>query len=338
MFKKLGRKKVIIIVMIIVLLIAAAVAAYFVFSENPSIKNIFPIKKVYYCPICGEKVKESDLNKKPLAIMIENMKIVRPQFGLSRACMVFEALAEGGITRFCAVYGGHRHAKTIGPVRSARPYYVVLARGFDPIYAHAGGSKKGLEMIKETGIDSFDQFAHESGYWRDYSKRAPHNLYTSTEKLREGASKEYDMDADFDGFEFYEKKVKRGKKKKVIGIEFSLQSYYVSYEYNPQTNTYDRYNDHILQRDATDNRTISPSNVIIVIATTSEDLDDTLDIDVEGKGPATFFVGGKVIEGEWVKDDASSQIEFYDIEEKEVKLNPGQTWVEVVRTDTKVTY
>lgn len=343
MYKFLLQKKVL-ATLISIVVVASGATTYVILSKKTSVlqkfaKKIIKQEEKFYCKVDGSEVKEEDVDKKPLAIMVENSSTVRPQSGLSQACMVFEALAEGGITRFLTIYSGHRNVKTIGPVRSARPYYVELATAFDPVYAHVGGSTVGLQKITEVGIDDFDQFSYESSFWRDQSLSAPHNVFTSTEKLRKGAiQKNLEETTEFTGFEFRHKKAKIPKRKQIVGIDFSYAGYYVSYEYKYKTNSYDRYNAHILQKDSQNNKTISPKNVVVMFAKTSASIGPTLDIDVIGKGQALYFYNGRAIKGTWEKDEAQTQIGFYDSKGETVKLNAGQTWVEVVKTDTAVTY
>jgi hypothetical protein len=339
------KKRKVLVIIIAVVAVAIASAAYFLISNNPEFAKLArkaipkSIQAGYYCKIDGVKIPEKDVDKKPLAVMVENMSTIRPQSGLSQACMVFEALAEGGITRFLVIYGGERSVKKIGPVRSARPYYVSIADAFNPVYAHCGFSTEGGKKIKGTGIDNFDQFYNPLSFWRDNSRKAPHNLFTSTKLLYRGAKKRgYSSTANYNGFSFKSNEKKNSKKKQVIGINFSFSGYYVSYEYSPETNSYNRFNAHVLQKDANNNKTISPKNVIVIFAPTNNAIGDTLNINVEGTGKALYFIDGKTIKGSWEKPDASTQFTFYDSHQKVVRLNRGQTWVEVVKNNTEVTF
>ena len=122
-------------------------------------------------------------NKRPVtAVMIENSPDARPQSGLRDAGVVFEAVAEGGITRFLALFQDTK-PDYVGPVRSARPYYVRWMLGFDANYAHAGGSGKALAMIRELNVRDIDHGANGSRFDRVSSRYAPHNLYTSIDRL-----------------------------------------------------------------------------------------------------------------------------------------------------------
>lgn len=138
----------------------------------------------FYSPLSGVLVADQAATKRAVtAVMIENSPDARPQSGLAEADVVFEAVAEGGITRFIALYQNSRPS-LIGPVRSLRAYYADWAAGFDPSVAHVGGSGDALTMIRSGnyGVD-IDQFFNAGAYWRANDRAAPHNVYTNFEKL-----------------------------------------------------------------------------------------------------------------------------------------------------------
>lgn len=323
------------------LVIVLGVVAFMLFGQNnPVVKKIAgkfratedSEKKA--CPLDGLPTSEEKANAKPLGVMVENMSTIRPQSGLSKACIVVEALAEGGITRFLVIFN-HRDAKSIGPVRSARPYYVAVAKGFNAVYAHVGGSTVGLQKIKEYAIDDLDQFKFASAYWRQSGRRAPHNFFTSTKKLRTESEKAGLTDASYDPFKFGDKKLD-GKKASDIRIAFSSKAYNVQYKYDKKSNTYKRFNGGIKHVDANNNKQISPANIIVLRANTSALEGETLNIDIIGSGKGYLFRNGKYVAINWNKESASSQISFTDENDEEVKLTAGQIWVEIVKSDTKV--
>ncbi|HSW79674.1 MAG TPA: DUF3048 domain-containing protein, partial [Candidatus Saccharimonadales bacterium] len=137
---------------------------------------------VYYSPLTGNVVSQAETKNTVTAVMIENSDFARPQAGLREAGVVFEAIAEAGITRFMALYQEAK-PKNIGPIRSARPYYALWALGFDAPYAHVGGSPEALGNIKQWHVKDMNQFAYGSYYHRISSREAPHNVYTSIDKL-----------------------------------------------------------------------------------------------------------------------------------------------------------
>ncbi|GAF86264.1 unnamed protein product, partial [marine sediment metagenome] len=123
------------------------------------------------------KEKESPFGSRPLSIMVENSEGARPQSGLDKANIVYEALAEGGITRFLAIYYD-QDAEEVGPIRSARPYFVSKSLEHQAIYVHVGGSEEAYNFIKEEKIDDINEFVDFQPFWRSKDRDPPHNLYT----------------------------------------------------------------------------------------------------------------------------------------------------------------
>lgn len=136
----------------------------------------------------GLPLEESLVMRRPIAVMLDNQVKARPQAGLSEADVIIEALAEGEITRYMAIFQS-RDPQTIGPVRSARPYYINKALEYDAYYVHAGGSEEALGNVKKQGVADLDAL-HEGKvtFWRKSHKKAPHNLYTSPDALRNAAA------------------------------------------------------------------------------------------------------------------------------------------------------
>lgn len=293
------------------------------------------------CPIDGIQVNQEIARQRPIAVMVENLSTIRPQAGLEKACIVFEALAEGGITRFVAIYG-HEDVTEIGPVRSARPYYVQIARGFDAIYAHAGGSKTGMETIGISGIADLDQFRYAKAYRRVSGIRMPHNLFTDTSKIREIAAEAgFKNSAVYEGFR-HKADIPLNKRPQTqnISINFSSADYRVEYQYDRNSNSYLRFNGGKPHIDRISGKQIQPKNVLVVYAVTGGIPGEvgTLDIGVVGSGPVTVFQDGTTTKGIWKKASPKNQFDFFDGNGREIALNAGQTWVEIVKPDTAVTY
>lgn len=297
------------------------------------------------CPLDG---RDAELHEsRPLAIMVENLSTIRPQAGIGSACLVVEGLAEGGITRFMLVFGDHG-VDNIGPVRSARTHFVALARGFDAIYGHVGGSTYGgalsaMKAIRDWGVNDWDQMGHAESYTRVGWTKAPHNVFTSTARLRNDASKFKDGgDLAAVGFKFKAAPPVEARPEGVkrVTIDFSFPDYRVVYEYDRQTNTYKRSNGGQPHLDANTKLQIAPANIAIMRAPTNDvpSGGGALDINVVGTGNLTFLQDGKVIEGVWEKPTPASPLTFKDVQGQTIQLTPGQTWIELVRPTTAVTF
>jgi hypothetical protein len=282
---------------------------------------------------------DPSINQKPVTgVMIENSIQARPQSGLGQAGVVFEAIAEGGITRFLALFQD-TSPTDVGPIRSARPYYAQWALGFDAGYAHVGGSPEALANIKAWGVKDLDQFHAGGSYHRISSRPAPHNVYTSIDVLNQlEASRGY-TSSTFTGFA--RKKEAPSKQPTAKSINFSISGpiYSVHYDYNPTSNNYLRSEGGSAHIDAGTNTQISPKVVIALVIPYSLESDGYhSSYAAIGSGPAYVFQDGTVTIGQWSKPDNTSQIIFTDGSGQPLGLNPGQTWLTAVSAATKVTY
>ena len=291
------------------------------------------------CPFDG---KAGDVQAtRPLAIMVENLSTIRPQAGLGSACVVVEGLAEGGITRFMLVFGLHG-ADNIGPVRSARVHFAALASGWNAIYGHVGGSIYAMKAIRNWGINDWDQMGHSDAYTRVGWTKAPHNVFTSTSRLREAAAKFKDGGDIFDrGFKFKAAPPMEARPEglKKVTIDFSSSEYRVEYQYDRQSNTYKRFNGGQPHTDANSKLQLAPTNIVVLRASTNDipGGSGVLDINMEGTGNLTVFRDGQVVEGTWERLTHDSPLKLKNSNGNGIRLSPGQTWIEIVRPTTAVT-
>lgn len=308
--------------------------------KKDEVVNKKPIPKIVYCPLCGAEITGDAEPKRPMAVMVENLKSVRPQCGLGEACVVVEALAEGGITRFLAVYAD-KDSGRIGPVRSARNHYVAIARGMNALLVHCGGSKFAMRAISDWGVADLDQMKKADAFWRTKEK-APHNLWTSTYKVRSAAKVAgYGENGDVQGFRFKsDAQLEVRPEKQNIAIDFSGKPYRVEYQYKRDTNTYRRINGGVISSDRISGKELEPKNVVIVFAPTSGIAGggEVLDVQVVGRNKCLVFRDGKVTQGSWEKTDEKEPFHVYDGKMEEIPLNRGQTWIELVKANTNVTY
>ena len=129
----------------------------------------------------GEWMDEKKAKNRPVAVMTENTHVTLPQYGIGNADIIYECPVEGGITRLMTIYQDYASLKKVGNVRSCRLYYVYFAKEFEAVYFHAGESKYALDVLNSSFIDNVDGITGKGGafYYRDNSRRAPHNLYTT---------------------------------------------------------------------------------------------------------------------------------------------------------------
>lgn len=334
------------IIAIISLLISFSFIANYLFkigSTPPSIEErlddskwIIPgldnDKTSYISNLDGSNINNETVLETPIAIIIENYAPIRDQqLGLEDALIVYETLAEGGITRFLAIYGNNSIPK-IGPVRSARPYFINWAEEVSAIFVHIGGSNSALENLKVSKkVFDIDEYTENNVIWRDDQYSAPHNAFVSTEEVTDYAiENQYYNKINKSRFKFKELEKNTGDIH-LIKIPFSITPYDVKYKYNTETGLYDRYNGEDRHHK------ISPANIIVQF-TEQKVLDNEgrLQIQTSGGGNMLVFLDGKVIGGKWEKTDGFTK--FFNEKEEEIELNQGQTWIEVVPNKLIVNY
>jgi hypothetical protein len=347
--KKFFNKKSTKITLLVIVVIAfVVIISYFVFSDGSMDQNIESNSNANGREprvLDGVMVKKGEGNHYPYAVMVENLATVRPQSGLDKAGVVYEALAEGGITRFLAIYATYDEVKEIGPVRSARPYYLDWVAEYSPLYAHAGGSPDAIRLIPQIdNITNLDQIGGQHAYfWRDASRStaSEHTLFTSSELLSLALrDKEITEEGDYVPWLFKEeeKASQRVNEAKEITIDYSTFSYKVSYQYDFENNRYLRKNGDEPHMEYVTGEQLFAKNVIVQYVKTSKADATRLAMDTIGEGGALLFQDGEMINATWEKKSQTGRTRYYDMDGREIRLNPGPTWVQIVPTDRTVEY
>ncbi len=294
-----------------------------------------------YSTLTGIPITDATINDRPMtAIMIENSPDARPQSGIDQAGVVFEAVAEGGITRFLTLYQENEPAY-IGPVRSVRPYYVQWLLGFDAAVAHVGGSGDALRLIQETGAKDLDQFANSSAYHRISSRYAPHNMYTSIAALRELEAKKGFGKPNYAPLARNTIAIP-AKTPTATSIDMAVSGalYNPHYDYDPATNAYKRSEGgkpHMVVDSAGAQTQLAPKVVVaLTMPKGSNGIYSTYQ--TIGSGPVTIFQDGVALGGTWHKTDNAAQFTFTDVNGQAIKLNPGQTWFTAIGSTSSLTY
>ncbi len=343
--KSLSKKQWIIIGSVAAVAIAGlSVGAYFLFKSDPvPVAVKVPTAQIKPKPeptpttvpntLTGRPV-EPAINDLPVtAIMIENSTDARPQSGLHDAGVVFEAVAEGGITRFLTLFQDTA-PDYIGPVRSVRPYYIQWALGFDAPIAHAGGSAEALADMTAWHVKDLNH--HASYFWRVSNRAAPHNLYTSMAKLHEyEAAKGYGKPS-FTGFARKAEKPSTTITARTINFNISSANFNAHYDYDSVNNYYARSEG---GKPHTDEKAglITPKVVVALIMPQSQNGIYSV-YGTIGSGKMYVFQDGSVIEGTWHKDSKETNFTFTGPSGTPLALNPGQTWITVLGGAERVSY
>ena len=343
MGKEKGGVKVLIAILVVLIIVAGVVLAYKITQDKNNTEAI-----------SGEENKETVVeeektvqifsgNDRPFAVMIDNHSDAWPQSGLNQAYMVYEIIVEGGETRLMALFKGADLEK-IGPVRSARHYFIDYAMENDAIYVHFGQSPQAQSDIKKYSIDDINGIAEDgTTFWRVKDKAAPHNAVTSTEKLLESAkSKNYRTTSTEKSVLNYvtdEVNLEDGQVADTITIPHSdLQT--VTYEYDKENKVYVRYARGEEQTDWETDEPITTKNIIIIFCN-NYTLSDSENKGRQGlKNIGTFdgyyITNGRAIQIQCIKKARDEKTLYQDMNGKEIKVNDGNTFVNICPTNADV--
>lgn len=328
-----------------VLILTAAGTAYAILSQpltkvdtTPAVvkKKVVPPVK-YYSLLNGIEIANQAAQKSPVtAIMIENSPEARPQSGLAQAEVVYEAIAEGGITRFLALYQQHK-PQLIGPVRSVRPYYVDWLAPYQPSVAHVGGSAAALAEVRNGNYRDIDQFFNGAYYWRSTDRYAPHNVYTSFEKLDALNAKKGYTSSEFTTFARADSTPATAsapvpvRDATSVDVTISSALFNSHYDYDATTNTYKRSQGGAPHLDREEGQ-IAPSSIVAMKVNMSLIMEDGYReaIATSGSGEAYVFQNGTVQAVTWQKADHSSPLRLIGADGKDISLVRGQTWIAAI--------
>ncbi len=287
--------------------------------------------------IDGVLIKEEQAEMYPVAVIIENNIDARPPVALAEANLVYEAEAEGGITRYMAVYADGRDIGAIGPIRSARPYFVDWARELSAVLVHCGGSPEALAMLAQGEILNLNEFYDGDYFWRNEEILAPHNIFTSSENLysyltNKGLTDSMLLSWQYKGDLTLEKRPQTGE----IIIGYKKPDFVVKWLYNRESNEYIRYLADEQHKDLSGQQ-ITAKNIVIEYVE-AEVIDDELRLKMNyiGSGEAFVCLDGACVKGSWQKSASAARTRFYDNQSKEIEFNAGTTWIEIVQPEREV--
>ncbi len=325
--------------LLLVVIVIVSVVIMSIDSDNPNVDEIAK-ENIIRHPLTGEQI-DIALDDLPqvYGVMIENSADAWPLSGLDEAFLVIEAPVEASIPRFIAFFGEDQAVDKIGPVRSARPYYIDWNDGLQAIYAHVGGSPVALELISEV-YDTLDlnQFWNGDYFYRENDTRyAPHNVYTSVEFLNEALGDVFDdvNDPSYELFQFANDAPVTNPKS--ISIDWTDGSTYdIGWMYEQETNDYLRLQGSKAMK-MEDGSNIKANNVAI-IATDIRVIDNEgrRSIVTQGEGDALIVQNGEVYLARWRKDSHDGRLMFYTADGFEISFNAGSTWIEVISSLSQV--
>ncbi|MBI5913216.1 DUF3048 domain-containing protein [Candidatus Azambacteria bacterium] len=289
-------------------------------------------ERLAYNPLTGTMCADGDA--RPFAVMLAADKVARPLYGIAQADIVVEMPAlTNGITRYMGIFACG-HADEIGSIRSSRHDFLYFAKSFDAIYAHWGGSYLALDALKTKELDNIDAMPNPyDAFYRRSDKLAPHNGFTSFERLKETAQKlGYRMEGRSPGYpRIIDEAVLNTDQNIALGYPFP---YNVDFFYDHATNSYFRSRGGEKEMDAGTNTQAEVKNVIVMEAASRQVSPDYNDMDVEGEGNAIVYRNGEMKKGTWKRE--GERYVFSDGTGQAIGLVAGKTWISVIQPDQKV--
>jgi hypothetical protein len=299
----------------------------------------------------AEKIKEPVVpypgwndkkRQRALAVVIDNAPEARPQSGLEQADIIIELPVEGGLTRLLAIISGENQ-ELVGPIRSARSYIVDLAREYNSILVHAGGSPDALETIDREGIENLDEIYGNSeaaaAFWRVPDRPKPHNLYASSDSLRRSAKAlKYDLGTPPPQHPTFKPDTEMtGESISDVTIFYANRKSLVRYVFNKEKRVFERYMEEKPHLTAKGEQLTGANVIVQYVPYQYIDGDGRLQLIMHGSGQALVFSDGKVIKGLWQKNPGG-HARYTDLKGKTIALMEGPTWIEVVPKGTRVEY
>jgi hypothetical protein len=305
-------------------------------TEEPDI-SAEPVKDDFSLPAEGMR---------PMAVMIDNQgSKVLPQGGLDKAQIVYEVIVEGGLTRLMPVFWG-TEPELIGPVRSARHYFLDFSMEYDAIYVHYGGSPQAGSDIRKLkvneidgiylGTDVFWDLTNDRNNWQD--------TYTSMEKLKKHADKKKFRDTTDVKFPLeYNQAASdiipvNGDNASTITLKYpSMTS---RYDYDSETGTYKRFRNGKEHMERVSGKQLEARNIIVMFVRNWDikgDPEGRQDMDTTGNGTGYFITCGKAVKLKWSKESRGSQTKYTYEDGTPIVLNRGQTWIQIMPVNAKVT-
>jgi hypothetical protein len=272
------------------------------------------------------------------AVMLDNHPRAYPQVGLDKSVLVFEALAEFGITRYLAIYAPDisPEFEAVGAVRSARPYFVEWAQGLQAVFVHAGGSPAALQMLQQVPQVSDMDALHSSAeayFWRSAQRDAPHNLFTSSENIAAYVNDRElgEFDPSESGF-LFKRDLPPGERpaSQQLDYFFIYPEDPAGWIYDDESNGYFRTRRGEPHIDGATGEQLWFKNVVVMEvfeAPIPGDDKGRIEQQVIGEGRALAFFDGRSSEVTWRKPSAANPVRFYTADGSELRLNAGPVWL-----------
>lgn len=313
------------------------------FETSESEPELNPFEGMVINPLSGLWIEEALAGKRPMAYVINNLPRALPQSGISQADIIYEVLAEGGITRLVAIFTDTR-ATMVGPIRSTRDYFAPLAINHGAVLVHHGGSPSGYSALRNLGLENLDGMALEGTvFWRDQARwnaggMREHSSYTNHANVRENMeSRGLDLNSQavyvFNFFEY--PTTPTGHQVRLLDelvLPFS-QSHRASFVYDPDQKLFYRYQRGQAHWDEYTDSQLMVANIIVKHApmhVIAGDAEGRMQVNLTGNGTGYLVTAGTYAPITWSRTSDSTPTVFLDSQGEPLTLNPGMTWIGIV--------
>ena len=275
-----------------------------------------------------------------VGVMIDNHPDARPERGLSKARVVYEAPVESPYTRYLALFAANDSVPAVGPVRSARPYFIDWAGEYGALYLHSGGSPDALTALaSSTAVHDVNEFYNGGYFWRDTVRTAPHNLFTKDDLWISWLNDNQISSAQtWPVWQFVTTSAAVGSIGETASqVTFSYApDYAITWVYQPRSLRYERQENRAVYHDD-DGSTVTAGTVVVqMVAIKTVDSAGRRQISTTGQGEARVFTAGHAFKGTWIKQP-NGRTRFYDALGNQIPFMPGPVWIEVVPIGTSLT-
>lgn len=281
-------------------------------------------------PLTGMPVTDEAILARPALIAkIDNAPAAIPQTGFNSADLVFEEIVNDNITRFAMVFHS-QDSDPVGPFRSGRLQDIELLGCLNkPLFGWSGGNAIVTGEINNSDFVNMGP-SKVPAYFRDSTRNAPHNLYSSTQKLWELALDGWGLPPKL--FEYRDAQTSvQGTP--AAGVDVKLDSYKVKWTWNATSGLYERQQNGKVHKDAGTNSVIVAPNVVVMVMDYTRDSYGTPFANSVGTGEVWVFTGGNVVKGTWTRADRLDTFHLTDEQGNPILLTPGRTFIEMPRPD-----
>lgn len=343
-----NRKLVISILLILIILCIVGILLVIFFPHEKEVKK----QKKEPTKVKKEETQKEisivDLasDERPIAVMIDNNVGYSSHSGLQDAYLTYEIIVEGGLTRMMALYK-NKNTVEIGPVRSSRHYFLDYALENDALYCHYGWSPYAQNDIKALSVNNINGMTYSQAFWRDNKVAAPHNVFTSIEKITNAtkAMNYSNKSNDWQLLKYNADGVNLDKKNKEnlqyalnVDIKYSYNQTR-QYKYDTNSKTYLRFMNGYSHSDRNTNQQYNYKNIIVILVNNKTiDSEGRQDLDTVGTGNGYYITEGYSLPIVWSKDSRNSKTKFKYLDGEEVEVNDGNTFIQIVPLQMSVTF